>query len=130
MTWAYQQDSTHPHFAHYDNSQEKMYKSIISVVKNVVLAKKDISAFSPAGTTVQNMRTSSLGDTITRDGFHLSFGLGRFASGLTFLHTLTGIEIEGVNFSIEGITEKEKQIAIKAAKAAVKNPFEITKINI
>ncbi len=130
MTWAYQSDSTHTDFAIYNKCQSEMYKRIVDVTKSIIYPKHDIIAISPAGTAIQNARTSSLGDTLTRDGFHLSLGVGRFIAGLTFIHTLTGIEIDGVNFSISTLTEKEKQIAIKSVKAAINTPFEIVEIDL
>jgi hypothetical protein len=39
----------------------------------------------PVGTSVQNARTSYAGDTVTRDGFHMNYDLGRYMAALTWL---------------------------------------------
>jgi len=67
QTWAYQQNSTHEGFANYDKNQMKMYQAIADVSKQV----KDIVPINiiiPAGTAIQNARTSLVGDNFTRDG--------------------------------------------------------------
>ncbi len=126
MTWAYQQDSTHSEFPKYGSSQKKMYNSIISAVADKVDSKSEISIVSPTGTAIQNARTSYVGDHLTRDGFHLSYDLGRYIAGLTFFHALTGKPIDDVVFAPDTLDEDLKEIAIESAINAVKNPREIT----
>lgn len=128
MTWAYQQDTTHPGFINYSNNQLEMYYSIINSVKNKVLPNKDFEIIIPNATSVQNARTSILGDTITRDGFHMSYDLGRYLTGLMFFKQLTNIEIDNIEYCPESISEEVKQICIKAVNNAYKKPFEITYI--
>lgn len=128
MTWAYQQDTTHPGFINYSNNQLEMYYSIINSVKNKILPNKDFEIIIPNATSVQNTRTSILGDTITRDGFHMSYDLGRFLTGLMFFKQLTNIEIDNIEYCPESISEEVKQICIKAVNNAYEKPFEITYI--
>src|SRR5690554_5573856 len=66
LTWAYQQTSNHHHFNNYQNNQMTMYKAIVNAVKTKVVSTPDINIIIPAGTTIQNLRTSYLGDTLTR----------------------------------------------------------------
>ncbi|MBR2969306.1 MAG: DUF4886 domain-containing protein [Clostridia bacterium] len=129
MTWAYQQNSPHEHFAFYSNSQTTMYRSIIQTVRDVVLKRPEISIVVPVGTAIQNARTSSLGNSLTRDSFHLSLGTGRFIAALTFIHKITGIELSGVAFNGINISPKEKEIAVECAANAVITPFEVTPSN-
>lgn len=126
MTWAYAKDATHPAFADYQNSQQIMYEGIVNAVKTKILPKKNITVI-PSGTAIQNARTA-LGDTLNRDGFHLSYDVGRYIAGLCAVGALTDLDIEKVTFAPDGVDEHTKQIAIKAAKAAIASPFEITKI--
>ncbi len=98
MTWAYQQNSTHSGFANYGGDQMAMYKAITGAVESTIKTNKDIAGFIPSGTTIQNMRTSYLGDTLTRDGYHMSYGLGRYAAGLTWAKFLTGESIDDVDW--------------------------------
>ena len=126
MTWAYQQDSTHQDFSKYNNNQMTMYESILSAVNGVVLAKDDISLVIPNGTAIQNARTSYLGDTLTRDGFHLSLDLGRYIAGLTMVYELTGLSPENIEYAPEGVDEYLQEVAVEAAINAINTPFAVT----
>lgn len=127
-TWAYQQDSVHPAFVNYDRDQAKMYRMIIDCVKQCVLTEKRIDLVIPCMTSIQNARTSFLGDTLTRDGFHLDFFIGRYIAGLTWYAALTNAPIDGITYnpSSEKITEKMISMATEAVKNAVKSPFSVT----
>ncbi len=126
MTWAYQQNSTHEEFPKYDKDQTTMYEKILNAVETQVKTQPDITMVSPTGTAIQNARTSYVGDTLTRDGYHLSMDLGRYIAGLTFFHQLTGVSIENVNFAPSGISESLQKIAIESAMNAVKSPTKVT----
>ena len=73
MTWAYQGNSTHKDFPTYGSNQMTMYNAIVSAVNSAVLPKQDIKKVIPSGTAVQNLRTSFIGDKLTRDGYHMSY---------------------------------------------------------
>lgn len=75
MTWAYQQDSTHSSFPNYNRDQMTMYNMIISTTAQCVDTISAISSVIPVGTAIQNARTGFLGDTLTRDGYHLSYNV-------------------------------------------------------
>ena len=126
MTWAYAQDTDHPWFAKYDENQGTMYESIVKSVQENVVTNADIYAVIPSGTVIQNMRSSYLGDTLNRDGFHLSYDVGRYATGLATVRALTGLSIEKTVFAPTGVNEKEKQTAIKAVEYAMAQPFQVT----
>ena len=127
MTWAYQSDSTHNDFVNYDNDQTKMYNAILETVQSVIVPNDRFDVISPTGTAVQNARATSLGDTLTRDGYHLNYAYGRYLAGLTFFHALTGMDITNVSFAPVGVNARIKSICIQAAKDAVANPFVVTK---
>ncbi len=128
MTWAYQQNSTHSGFPIYQKDQETMYNAIIQTVNDIILPNKLIDGVIPSGTTVQNMRTSSLGDTLTRDGYHMTYDYGRYAMALTWFAKLTGGDI----YKIEWVPEDYKYIKdnidlIRESVAnAIKEPFKVT----
>lgn len=126
MTWAYQQSSTHAEFPKYDSDQQKMYQMIVQTVQNKILTNDAFSAVIPNGTAVQNARTSVVGDALTRDGYHLTYDLGRYIAGLTFLQTLTGLSVEEIAFAPDGMSAEDKAIAIESAVNACKTPFEVT----
>lgn len=129
QTWAYQQDSTHSDFARYDKDQIKMYNAIVSAVKEKVLTEPRIKILAPSGTAVQNARTSAYGDTFTRDGYHLTYDFGRYIAGVTLFSSLTGISPDEVTFKPNGVNDEKAAVAKEAAKAAISNPFEITRMS-
>lgn len=126
MTWAYQQNSTHTDFWLYGRSQQTMYDQIVSVVNSKIVPNADLTLISPTGTAIQNARTSYLGDTLTRDGYHLSKDVGRFIAGLTFFKALSGVSLDGLTFRPEGVDENVAKIAVEAANNAVAEPFAVT----
>ena len=77
MTWAYAKDSEHEAFANYGQNQGTMYEMIVKTVQKKILPTNVFSTVIPSGTAIQNARTSFLGDSLNRDGFHLSIPLGR-----------------------------------------------------
>ncbi|WP_197456724.1 DUF4886 domain-containing protein [Cephaloticoccus primus] len=127
QTWAYQHDSTHGGFANYDRSQEKMYNAIIETTRKIS-ELKDIHFIIPCGTAVQNARTSSLGDTLTKDGYHLEMTYGRFIAACTWYEKLLGLDVRKNPYKPDSITELQSSIAKEAAYKAVKTPFKVSKI--
>lgn len=126
MTWAYQQDSTHGEFSNYGKNQMTMYNAILRAVEKQVHTNDAISDVIPTGTAIQNARTSYIGDHLTRDGYHLSYDFGRYVAGLTFVHKLTGLSVEGVDYMPAGVDDNMRKIAIESATNAVKTPTGIT----
>ncbi len=127
MTWAYQQDSTHADFSKYGSKQETMYNAIVYSVQEKILTRDKISIVIPSGTAVQNVRATEIGDTVTRDGYHLSFDYGRYIAGLMVVKSLTGLDISAVEFVPEGVGSAERTIAIDAVNAAYGTPYEVSK---
>ena len=127
MTWAYQSDSTHVDFAKYDNDQMTMYRAITDTVRSVVLPESDIDGVIPSATAVQNMRTGSLGDTLTRDGFHMNLVYGRYLVGLTWACALTG-EDPAQAVAAGGVTPEQLAEIKESVAYAVADPYQVTSI--
>lgn len=125
MTWAYAQNSTHQGFANYDNDQMTMYNAI-TYANYWAAEDAGIETIIPSGTAIQNGRTSILGDTFCRDGYHLNLKYGRYAAACVWLEKLLGIPAADNTFMPEGMSEEEANIAKAAAHYAVKHPFDIT----
>ena len=131
MTWAYQADSTHGGFANYNNDQMKMYEEIVKTTNSQVLSKADIYAVIPSGTAIQNVRTSTVGDVLTRDGYHLSYGMGRYIAGLTWFAVLTGGSVDEPyyypsNNEYKNDIETNYHIISECINNALEYPFEIS----
>lgn len=132
MTWAYQSDSTHSSFPSYDRDQMKMYNMIISCMNSQILPEKRFVSIIPAGTAIQNARTSFLGDHLTRDGYHMDYYIGRYIVGLCWYASLTGASLDRVSFnpSTDQITPDMMAAAKEAVANAVAHPLEITESKI
>lgn len=129
QTWAYQHDSNHKGFANYNNNQSNMYASIVQATKKIS-KMKDFDMLIPAGTAIQNARTSSQGDTYTRDGYHLELNYGRFTAACAWFEKLFGKDVRTNSYKPEQITDLQAQIAKQAAHKAVKKPFKISKVKL
>ena len=127
MTWAYANGFDNPAFDAYDREQDKMYAAILNAVQTKILPREIFSKLIPSGTAIQNAR-AVLGDVLNRDGFHLSYDLGRFIAGLCVVKGLVGLDIDNVTYAPEGVSDEQRKLAIKVANAACKTPFAVTKL--
>ena len=103
-----------------------MYNAIVSCVKNKIITNSAFDLIIPSGTALQNSRTSELGDTDTRDGYHMSYGYGRYLTGLMVIKTITGLSIDGVTYAPSGVDAQQKAIAIESVNNAYVTPFAVT----
>lgn len=128
MTWAYQSNSAHANFGTYDKDQSKMYNSIVDATGKALSAHKDFEILIPNGTAVQNLRTSFVGDDITRDGHHMSYNIGRFITGLTWLKCITGCDLSTISYKPASYYYSDRLVAAikEAVNNAVAKPFEVT----
>jgi len=132
MTWAYQQDSTHSSFPNYDKDQMKMYNMIVDCVKQKILTDKNFEIVIPCGTSIQNARTSFIGDHLTRDGYHLDYNIGRYIAGLTWCAAITGADVDKINYNPNpsAISEDMIKVAKEAVKNSIAKPLEVTQSKI
>ena len=131
LTWAYQQDSTHSSFPTYGSDQTKMYEAILKAYNSKVKTQERIVGTIPSGTAVQNLRSSYIGDTITRDGYHMSYDYGRYTVALTWFAYLTGGDVDKIDWlpTAHSATLTPRLPAIReAVKSALAKPFEVTKV--
>ncbi len=126
MTWAYQSDSTHGDFPTYDRNQMTMYNAIVNAVQSQIETNERFEIISPTGTAIQNARATILGDTLTRDGYHLELNYGRYIAGLTFFYAITGIDISNIEFAPNDVSNEVKALCIQSAIDAVNTPYSVT----
>lgn len=113
--------------------------NVISAFGQNVMKDCDLDGIIPTGTMLQNLRTTSLNNSLglTRDGYHMDYGLSRYGASCTVyevaLAPLTGKRLDDISYlyneSGEGktpVTEANAPIAKLAAKNAIAKPFEIT----
>ena len=129
MAWVGESYYKHHEIVSYGGDVEVMFQKLLETTQAAVLPVKDLDRVSPTGTAIQNARTTELNGRLSRDGYHLSLDIGRYIAGLTFLKALTGAAIDGVAWRPEGVDAHARQLAIKAANAAVNTPFAVTKLS-
>ncbi|MBP5236393.1 MAG: DUF4886 domain-containing protein [Clostridia bacterium] len=91
MTWAYKDGADVPGFEKYGNSRQLMYEAILSNAKDRIDPDRRVFSIIPSAVTVEIMRSSYLGDTITVNGVDLTEDIGSYAVSVTAAAYLTGI---------------------------------------
>ena len=124
-------------------NEAEMY-TVITTQARKVMEETDYDGIISTGTMLQNLRTSSLNDDLhlTRDGFHMNNGISRYGAACTVFESiitpLTGKKLDGNTYRYAAkaddeitisVTDENAPIALEAARAAIKKPFEITNIN-
>ena len=109
-TWAYEKDSQRLLSLNF-KTPEEMYEKVHEAYLE---ALKHADGIIPSGTLFMNMLHAGV-EKIHRDTFHATCGLGRYALGLLWLHTLTGADITANDFDDfdEPISENEVALAKK-----------------
>ena len=105
MTWAYQSDSNHWAFPRYGCDQAAMYNAILGAVKSEILTNPAYAGVIPSGVAIQNLRATPVGDTVTRDGFHMSESHGRYTVSLLWAQTLCGVDPDTVDWMPEAFAD-------------------------
>lgn len=129
-TWAYPSSSGHGDFPRYGSDQMTMFNAIVDVAKSMMSnASYGFDVLVPSGTAVQNGRTSSLGDSFDRDGFHLNTTYGCYTAACAWYEAISGNNVEDNAYTPSAVSVKEAEIARKAAHNAVANPYSVTSLS-
>lgn len=129
QTWAYSKDSDHGAFPMYGKDQMNMYNFIMNAVREALKDHPEISIVVPSGTAIQNARTSFLGDSMNRDGFHLDFSYGRYTAACTWFAALTGLRASDNSWKPEKVDLETARVCRKAADLAFDQPFKVSDIS-
>ncbi len=141
MTWSYSSDSNHKHYAFYDNDQTTMDNAILKCLHTLLSEFSEIETVIPSGTVVKSLRDSAINNypkDLTRDGFHMGHGAGRYALACTWYETLvkpyTGKSMMGNTLRVcGGLVSVSDVVALycqQAAKQAAKRPFDVRKVKV
>jgi hypothetical protein len=118
-TWGYENGSKRLESVRYE-SMSAMFADVKTSYQKAVQA---ISADGvlPSGTALMTAAENGLTHT-HRDGFHLSYGAGRYLAALTWYKTLTGNDITNNDFNDfdEPVSDEERKIVIAAVQAATR----------
>ncbi|MBQ3203122.1 MAG: DUF4886 domain-containing protein, partial [Clostridia bacterium] len=103
--------------------------SILDNVNSKVLTNGLIDGVIPAGTSIQNMRTSSLvapASLCEGDGYHLSANYGDYIAALTWYAYLSGDDVSGLAYQPSAVAGCREDINT-AVNGAIANPYKVTK---
>lgn len=128
MTWAYDSSSTYSSFNIYHKNQQEMYDSILNAAQQVMANHPELELLIPAGTAVQNARTSYIGQHLNRDGYHLHYNHGRYIASLIWYEKIIGKCALDVTWHPESITDYCADMCRHAVHAAVESPWEVTSL--
>ena len=130
QTWAYDSDyhDYYDYFSYFNNDQIAMYNAINSCYSSQVAPLGIFDKIVPAGTAVQNMRTSYMKETFTRDGKHMSSVHGRYLLGLNFLSSVYDVDLNmsPCSYLPGEVDPSFKNVAYESVKNAGKNPLNCT----
>ncbi|MBQ4333059.1 MAG: DUF4886 domain-containing protein [Clostridia bacterium] len=128
MTWAYHTTNSNSGYNNYGKDQITMYKSITEAVKSKVLTNPLIDGVIPAGTAIQNMRTSTIDPALLTgsDGYHLHDTYGDYIAALTWYATISGEDVSGITYQPKNIAAYRDEVN-EAVNNAVADPYRITR---
>ena len=125
MNWAYRRNTYPDAFRNYKNNESYMYKQIVTTTLQQVMRDENITGLIPVGTTIQNLRTSELRDSLSTADGRLTKPYAWYAATLTWFQILTGEDARTVTYRPDAIAQ-HFDILAEAAVNAVNVPNEIT----
>lgn len=113
--------------------------SVVSAFAQNVMKDIPFDGIMSTGAMLENLRTTSLNNDLglSRDGFHMDYGLARYGASCVLFETLISpvfdvtLDKNSYRFTQTGagytpVTDENAPIALEAARNAIKKPFEIT----
>lgn len=131
QTWAYSRDAKHPAFPRYHSDQQIMWDSIqactryVQQITNNQSLNLQSSIFNrqlvliPCGQAIQNARSTRLGDTLCRDGYHLNYTYGRYTAACVWYEILTGRDVRRNRYRNPQMTPLQRRLSQRSAHQAV-----------
>lgn len=129
VPWAAQDGSESRKFSFYGSDQMTMYWMICEATAQVLKAHPEFDLLLNTMDAIQNARTSWFGDTMNRDGWHLSYSRGRYTAGCLWFEKITGKSVVGNPYHPEKLSDEEAFVCQTAAHEACLHPFSITDLS-
>ena len=121
MTWLSEKDNPRKELALYNGDQALVMSMISDRIRENVIASGAFWKVVPTGAAVQNARNEPV--KISRDGYHLTLGMGRYMAALTVIGSITDKDITKVKWIPDDMTEQERELAVKFAYNALMDPY-------
>lgn len=125
QTWAYSPESSHGAFVNYGSDQMQMYGEIIDTLRRILTENPQLVGVIPTGTAIQNARGTSLGRDLTRDGYHLSYEIGRYIASCTWYGVLFNRPATEITYYPGDLSAEQYRIAREAAQDALIDPLQL-----
>ncbi len=111
---------------YHDMTQFEVYEAFQETSQIVMKAHPELEFVVPAGSAIQNMRTSPYveGTWLIRDYFHLSYDYGYYLGAMVLAKSLGDIDIDASTFIPPGYEDRFTPEIINGLKTAVKDAFE------
>ena len=132
QTWAYENDymlqDGSQAFSKHNNDGVTMFNNINAAYNSEVKPLSTIEGMIAGGTAVQNLRTSFLGESFSRDGLHMSSSVGRYLVGLNFVSNILDIDLKQspCSYRPDGVYEDSIPALYEAIDNARKYPQQVT----
>ena len=122
MTWVGDQNKPKSEMPEYCERLDALYRDIAALTEKLVVPMVD--KVLPTGTAIQNFRLHH-DEPMCRDGYHLSYGLGRYIAALSFLKAITGCDIAAGQWKPDSVTDAQREQAVAAVEKAMTRPFSV-----
>lgn len=118
QTWAYSRDAHHPAYILYQCNQQVMWDSIQACTKTLT-DNHSLLTVIPCGLAIQNARSTKLGDTLCRDGYHLNYTYGRYTAACVWFELITGLDVRRNKYRNTAMTSSQRRLSQRSAHRAV-----------
>jgi len=128
LTWAGEPEFDRPEMIDFGRDQLALFAAICHTTQECVVPVPGIDRVVPTGTAVQNARTTALKSRMSRDGYHLSYDIGRYLAGLIFFAALTGVSVENVSFRPKEVSDVDVELILRAVGLAMNEPYRVSTV--
>lgn len=127
--WVAKEGYTGVKFSYYNYRQDVMYSMICKATKEALAAHPEFSLFMNSMDAIQNLRSSYIGDNVTRDGWHLNYSTGRYTAGCLWFEKIMGRSVVGNSYHPSSISDATALVCQTAAHEACEHPYTVTDLS-
>ena len=133
MIWSFSEDCELWSYTYHNYNQMTMYKNIVNITQEKVRYNDNINNVIPCATSIQNIRSSFMGDNFNMpvvpgtqaDGYHLN-DHGDYVAALTWYCHYSGDSASVMAGYTADFSEREFQAIAQAVDNAIRTPYAVT----